>query len=243
LPWPDGKSLITSVGSQDSTVWLHDKDGDHQISSEGNAFGPAFSSDGKSLYFLMANGQTPGLELWVKDLSSGKLEKFLPGYSFDSYAVSRDGKQVAFAMTDQTGRPSMWIAPTNRRSSPVRVSSARIEDSPFFLPDGDIVFRAFEGASNFLYRMKPDGTARRKVTTERILDAAAVSPDGRWLVAGTPGTDSDHPSVVKAFPLNGGEPIPLCLGFCQLTWDASGKFLFSNVRRLHEGTFPLPVLH
>ena len=91
--------------------------------------------------------------------------------------------------------------------------------------------------------MKPDGTARRKVTTERILDAVAVSPDGRWLVAGTPGTDSEHPSVVKAFPLNGGMPIPLCLGFCQLTWDASGKFLFVNVRRLHEGTFPLPVLH
>src|ERR1017187_3255909 len=31
---PDGKSLITSVGEHDLTVWLHDKDGDHQISSE-----------------------------------------------------------------------------------------------------------------------------------------------------------------------------------------------------------------
>ena len=77
---PDGKSLITAVGSQDSTVWFHDKDGDHQISSEGNALKPSFSSDGKSLYYLMANGQTPGYELQVKDLTGGNTESLLPGY-------------------------------------------------------------------------------------------------------------------------------------------------------------------
>jgi Tol biopolymer transport system component len=44
---PDGKSIVTSVGSQDTTVWMPDKDGDHQISSEGNASSPSFSSDGK----------------------------------------------------------------------------------------------------------------------------------------------------------------------------------------------------
>ena len=31
----DGKSLITSVGIKDSTVWVHDPQGEHQISSEG----------------------------------------------------------------------------------------------------------------------------------------------------------------------------------------------------------------
>ena len=54
---PDGKSLITSVGSQDHTVWLHDKDGDHQISSEGNTSSPSFSSDGRNLYFLKATAR------------------------------------------------------------------------------------------------------------------------------------------------------------------------------------------
>ncbi len=42
----DGKSLIASVGSEESTVWLHDKDGDHQVSSEGYASSPHFSADG-----------------------------------------------------------------------------------------------------------------------------------------------------------------------------------------------------
>ena len=182
---PDGKSLITSVGTQDHMVWLHDKDGDHPISSEGNAFSPTFSSDGRSLYFLMANGQTRGAELWVKDLNSGKVERVLPDYPMESYSVSRDGKQVAFSMNDQSGRSNLWIAPTSRRSSPVHISSAAVEDSPFFLPDGDLVFRAIEGGSNFLYRMKADGTGRRKITPDRILDSVGVSPDGRWVVAGS----------------------------------------------------------
>ena len=129
---PDGKSLITSVGSQDLTVWLHDKDGDHQISSEGNTSSPAFSADGRKLYFLKANGQTRGNELWSKELNSGKEERVLPDYPILGYSVSRDGKELAFAMKDQSGHTNLWIAPTSRRSSPVRISSAAVEDSPFF---------------------------------------------------------------------------------------------------------------
>jgi dipeptidyl aminopeptidase/acylaminoacyl peptidase len=238
---PDGKSLITSVGSQDSMVWLHDKSGDQQISSEGISLSPSFSSDGNSLYFMMANGQTAGFELWIKDLVSGKMERLLPGYSIDQYSVSRDGKQVAFAMSDQSGHPSLWIAPTTRRSSPVRISTTVIEDSPFFLPDGDVVFRAGEGGSNFIYRMKVDGTGRRKVTSERILDAVGVSPDGRWLIASTPGPDSDHPNVAKAFPLNGGQSVAVCLDYCQLIWDTSGKFLYLSLPSIRESTYALPV--
>ena len=77
-------------------MWLHDKGGDHQISSEGNASSPSFSSDGRRLYFLMSNGQTQGEELWVKDLAGGKIDRVLPGNSMEAYSVSRDGKEVAF---------------------------------------------------------------------------------------------------------------------------------------------------
>ncbi len=36
----DGKSLITSVGTRDQTVWVHEKDGDLQVTSEGRANSP-----------------------------------------------------------------------------------------------------------------------------------------------------------------------------------------------------------
>jgi serine/threonine protein kinase len=250
---PDGKSLITSVGAEDRSVWLHDKDGDHPISSEGNTSLPRFSSDGHSLYFLKTVGQTGSDELWVKDLNSGKQQRILSEYPLQeysagrdvkqAYSVSQDGKEVAFSMKDQSGHTNVWIAPTSRRSSPVRISSAAVEDVPFFLPDGDLIFRAIEGGSSFIYRMKTDGTSRRKITPERILDIAAVSPDGRWVVAGSPNPDEEHPASMKAFPVDGGASVPLCDDYCVLNWDTAGKYSYFTFLPTGSGSYALPVIH
>jgi eukaryotic-like serine/threonine-protein kinase len=249
---PDGKSLITSVGSEDRSVWLHDKDGDHPISSEGSTSLPMFSSDGQSLYFLKTKGQTSGDELWVKDLSSGKEERILKDYPLQeysagrdvkqAYSVSQDGKEVAFSMKDESGHTNLWIAPTSRRSSPVRIPSAAVEDIPFFLPDGDLIFRAIEGGSSFLYRMKTDGTGRRKITSERILDIASVSPDGRWVVAGAPNSDEEHPASMKAFPVDGGASVPLCVDYCVLSWDTAGRYAYISFLPYGAGSYALPVM-
>ena len=249
---PDGKSIITSVGSEDRSVWLHDKDGDHPISSEGNTSLPRFSSDGHSLYFLRAIGQTGSDELWIKDVNSGKEEKILTEYPMQeysagrdvkqAYSVSRDGKEVVFSMKDQDGHTNLWIAPTSRRSSPVRIFSAAVEDLPFFLPDGDLIFRAIEGGSNYLYRMKPDGTGRRKITSERILDISAVSPDGRWVAAGSPNSDEEHPAGMKAFPVDGGISVPLCIDYCHVTWDAAGRYVYFFFMPNGSGSYALPVI-
>ena len=91
---PDGKSLITAVGSQDHTVWLHDKDGDHQISSEESTSSPAFSSDGRNLYFLKANGQTHGEELWIKDLIVERRRRFCPITQFRDTPCREMGKKL-----------------------------------------------------------------------------------------------------------------------------------------------------
>jgi serine/threonine protein kinase len=237
----DGKSFITSVGSTDSTVWIHDHDGDHQISSEGEARAPSFSADGNSLYFLMIDGKSHLSELWVRDLKSGKMDRVLPGISVDTYSVSTDGKQVAFAANDSAGHAGIWVAPSNRRSAPVRISTDQIEDSPRFLPDGDLVFRALEGSSNFLYRMKADGTARRKIVSERILDLFGMSPDGRWIVIGTPNPNQqEHTAGTKALRLDSGERVLICPGFCDMKWDSSGKLAILNFSFANDSyAFPL----
>ncbi len=238
---PDGKSFITAVGSQDSTVWMHDKNGDHQISSEGFASLPKFSTDERSLYFLMASGQTRDQELWRQDLASGKMEQVLNGYPMESYSLSNDSKEVAFVMTDASGRSGLWVAPTSRRSSPVHISSAAVEDSPFFLPDGDLVFRAIEGGSNFLYRMKTDGTDRHKITPDRILDCTGVSPDGRWVVASSPSSDEDHPASLRAIALDGGAAVVLCTTLCKFTWDKRGRSVYLSMPNRYLGSYLLPV--
>jgi eukaryotic-like serine/threonine-protein kinase len=247
----DGKSFITAVGSRDSTEWLHDKDGDHAISSQGSASAPSFSADGKSLYYILSNGQEPAGELWIKDLASGKAERLLASIPIQPhsaaqapFAISHDGKQAAFATNDPNGHSSVWIAQTNRRSSPVRISPAGAsDDSPRFLPDGDLVFRSIEGKSNFLYRMKSDGTGRRKIIPQPILDLVTLSPDGRWFVSAVPSNDSEHTPVVSAFAVDGSSSIPLCQSYCHFTWDVTGEFVYVSLESaaLKQRTYVFPV--
>ncbi len=250
---PDGKSLITSVGTEDRSVWLHAKDGDHQVSSEGNTALPRFSSDGHSLYFLKSIGQTAGDELWIKDVDSGKEERILTAYPMQeysagrdvkqAYSVSPDGKEVAFSMKDKGGHTNIWIAPTSRRSSPVRITSAAVEDLPFFLPDGDLMFRAIEGGSSFIYRMKTDGSGRRKIIPGRILDIASVSPDGRWIIAASPNIDEEHTASMKAFPVDGGPPVTMCLEYCVVNWDTTGRYAYFTFLRAGSDSYALPLMH
>ena len=49
---PDGRSLVTAVALESSTLWIHDARGERQISVlEGNAADPKFSLDGSKLYY------------------------------------------------------------------------------------------------------------------------------------------------------------------------------------------------
>jgi serine/threonine protein kinase len=237
---PDGRSIITSVGNRNSSVWYHDKNGDHQVSSEGDSFAPAFALDATKIYFLSSSGGSGSVsgELRVKDLASGKIESVLPGYSVDSYSVSPDGKLVAFVLIDATRHPTIWIARTDRRTSPTRISSASSEDSPYFLPDGDIVFRALENGVNFLYRMKSDGSDRRKITPDRILDLAGTSPDGRWIEVTRP-RSGESPAARSVISIDGQGSVDLCTAICDTGWDASGNSMFIS---FPNQSFVLPVV-
>jgi hypothetical protein len=121
----------------------------------------------------------------------------------------------------------------------VRISSTEVEDSPQFLPDGDLVFRAVEGGSNFLYHMKTDGSARNKITGERVLDLYTVSPDGRWVTASAPISNQEHTAAIKAFRMGGNEELLVCALNCLIDWDNSGKFVFFTFQ--NGNTYALPL--
>ena len=238
----DGKSAITAVGNDDSTIWLHDKDGDRQLSTNGSADSPLFSADGKTLYFLVANGQSLKHELWKRDLAGGDQENVLPGYSMQSYSVSRDGKLVAFSVTNRDGHASIWVAPADRSASPVKLTpSGGNEDTPHFLPNDDLIFRLIERDHNYVYRMKMDGSGREKVSDEPVLDLVNVSPDGRWVVAASAPSSRNEAFGTRAIPVSGGLPILLCHSYCWTLWDSSGKSFFLNSEDIYNGTYILPV--
>jgi len=244
---PDGQSFITSVGATDTTVWIHDSSGEHQMSSEGQSDAASFSNDGKLLYYMGISGRSTDWELYVRDLVTGKSERMVPGYAVDSYSVSHDGKLVAFSQIDANNHSAIWVGPTSRLLSPVQIASSASDDHPSFLPDGDILFRSIENGTGYIYRMKPDGSNRRKVVPSSIFDLHSVSPDGRWAIASEPSIEAvSIGAFAFAFPVAGGEPVILCRTYCEPLWDAGGHSLFVFMPDLNgqedsQRTFVLPL--
>ncbi|HYL65418.1 MAG TPA: protein kinase [Candidatus Methylomirabilis sp.] len=245
----DGKSFLTSVGTRDSTVWIHDEKGEHQMSSEGSTSWGVFSADKKRFFYLKQSGQSEEAELWTTDLTTGQKEQVLPGYGTEpgiasgNFAISKDGQMVAIARRDEKGNSHLWMAATDHRSAPGELESAGNEDSPFFLPDGDLVYRAEENGSNYLYTRKPDGSGRRKLREQPILELSAVSPDGRWTTLGQrDDADKDHPYRIEAYPIASGEPVLICRTLCFTGWTIDGRYMFLQFGASREmGTFFLPV--
>jgi len=222
----DGSSLITSVGSTQSTVWVHDAQGDRQVSSEGYAVDPEFSHDGKKLYYLIRRNGLSGAftrqdgELWVADLTTEQSERLLGDTFVTGYQISADDTQVVFSASDKDGRSHLWLASLDFRFPPRRFESSVEEDEPRWDASGQIYFRAAEGKQNFVYRMNSDGSKRTKVLPNPILELHAISPDGRWAVVAEGSTVH-----MNAEPLDGGMPVPVCAIYCGVAWSRDGRTL------------------
>jgi serine/threonine protein kinase len=216
---PDGRSFVTSIGTSQSTLWIHDSRGDRQITSEGFAVLPSFSPDSKKLYYLLRAGEAQSItsgELWVADLESGLRQRLLPDFLMRHYSISADGQRIVFVASNEAGRYPVWVATLNRRSSPRQVTT-RDARKAFFGTTGDVLFSGQENGTNFLYRVKEDGSdlpeplpipdylGRRVYLAD---SGFSVSPNGKWAVVRSP-TD-DMPTGVVVYPIGGGSPTLIC---------------------------------
>jgi hypothetical protein len=190
----------------------------------------------------MDNGQTQGFELWVRDVLSGGTERVLPGYVMQDYSVSADGKEAVFAKADANGHTGLWAVALNHRSAPRHLESSAIEDSPRFLPNGDVIFRSIEGGIDFLYRMRTDGSQRQKISPKRIFDLFDASPNGQWAVVLSEGSDEEKSPTVMAVPVEGGAPVRICSIACVAGWSVHGEYMFLNFYQLeNQNTYLLPL--
>jgi DNA-binding winged helix-turn-helix (wHTH) protein/Tol biopolymer transport system component len=234
----DGRTLITSAGIRESTVWLHDRRGDRQISGEGFASMPGlgfaipsahstFSPDGKSLYYLVREKGSRTWnsgELWMADINSGRTEPVLPGVSMSGFDIAPDGERVAFWTPDAAGTPRAWVAPLDRRSPPKQLTLSEAE-WPSFGPGGEIYVLMREGAQQLVSSIGPDGIAHRMTTADPNAIFTADSPNGDFLLTGF--------SPLIAQPVQGGSPIRIC-SFCSVGWGPGAKFLYFRFRGVGE---------
>jgi hypothetical protein len=233
---PDGRSLITSIGTRQGSLWIHDDSGDRPLTTEGyvpymeqtpvSGSVPLFSRDGRSLFYMRS--EAPGIpaELWRADLGSEKSDKVFPGIPMVEYDISDDGKAIVYS-TQPAGKPGqIWLAPMDR-SSPSQLVSADGRDSPRFGPDGQIVYRVWDGVNHYLEKMGRDGSGRTRVAQYPVGLLYFMSPDRRWIlnVATMNGVGGTF-----AVPMDGGPPRRICSG-CPVLWDADGRFMYVSVAR------------
>ena len=176
---PDGRSLVTSVGTRRSAIWIHDAAGERAISSEGYASAPRLSRDGTRVFYLFvrdwwlsAGGWVPAsAELRSVDLASGKTDSVLPGV--------RHGLRY-FARRERSGlhdhgrvenrrfgwRPSTGARHLARSLEPeIRCPSALTEISS-----------SGRWRRKRLVRIKKDGSGRERITTARSWTSSACRP-------------------------------------------------------------------
>ena len=65
------------------------------------------------------------------------------------------------------------------------------------------------------------------------------SPDGRWIVAATSQPDEEYTVATKAFAIDGSETASICIRYCLVRWDTTGKFVFLYLPRPTKGTYLL----
>ena len=248
--FPDGDSLVTSVGIDQGALWVHDAGGERAVTSEGSVMAeramPSFSRDGNRLYYVLrrqggssmsrmrsitsslGESSSSASELWRLDMESGKSEELVTGFSIVEYHVASDESEVVFSTQSAGERSQIWLATLDRRSPPKRLAAAG-EESPLFGSNGNILFQLSEGTADYLARMTRDGSGRSKVVPDPILTLQTISPDGEWVVALARNPAAVRGSTSYAIPVGGGVRRPICPSMCEVRWAPDGRFLYVTV--------------
>ncbi|HEX4135948.1 MAG TPA: protein kinase [Bryobacteraceae bacterium] len=246
---PDGRSFVTSVGSSQSTLWVHDAKADRQITSEGFAFLPSFSGDGKTLYYLersRAGRRFVSGELWSVSLETGRTTRLLPDFLMEHYDVSPDGKRIVFLGVDEAGHSQLWLASLDASTPPRHLASPQYADRALFDPHGGVLFVGGERGVYYLYHVNDDGTGLRKLLPTQISFLYAISPDGKAVAVWATNNDVD----INAY--DGSSQTVICRGCgtageenrgvtpSLLSWSRDQKFLYLHYTGTRQ-TYAVPL--
>jgi eukaryotic-like serine/threonine-protein kinase len=242
---PDGRSLITAIGQRQSAIWVHDDNGERPLSSEGLAFDPRLSADGRRVYFLLQ--PTAGAvtsELRSIDLVTGQERRLLEGIVREhdihkpQYDISPDEQEVVYSARNAKGEFEVWLARLDRRIAPRLI--ARRAAFPSFGRRDDLFFVALEERSSTLVRTRKDGSERQAIAHHGpVINRAGVSPDGNWVIAFVSAKENG-PSATLALPVGGGSAREICNRLCWPRWAPDGRSVYVNVYDLAQ-TLVIPL--
>ena len=115
----------------------------------------------------------------------------------NDHGISPDGTQLVISDQTETGRSMIYSLPIEG-GDPKKVTRLSPSYWHGWSPDGKyIYFNSVRNGTMQIWRMKADGSEEEQITTDEYNDwFAHPSPDGRWIVYVTSGTDvpaDSHP--------------------------------------------------
>lgn len=231
---PDGRSLITAVASRQRPVWFHDASGDRQISLEAYGRQPAFYAAGRKVYYIGKIGDMPsrdGGTLWAGDLETGHNEPVFQNLNVINLDISTDGRLLA-GVLDSAGTLSVWLASLDQRTPPKQIPGVEA-DWAFLGPAGAVFFQSRKEGSQdtteFLFRIREDGSGREQIRREPITELHSVSADGNWVTAMSPISDGKAGISEYAFPITGGPRVHMCEPPCRAIFGRDGKSIYFEI--------------
>ena len=237
---PDGRSLITAVGTRQSSPWLHSPAGDRIAPIEGIASDVHLSLDGARVYCLLSKTANAPQILTRIDLPSGRADRLLAAFSMKDFDISADEQTIVF--TSARGeRREIWIASPDGQFTPRQLVDSG--DQPHLTSDGGVLFRALGERDNHLDRVGRDGGGRRRVVAAPIIEVHGVSPDGRWAsVDAAFGAVHSAPQTHLIETLT-GVATRICENGCRIRWAVDGRHLYvsGNPNASMGQTFAIPL--
>jgi Tol biopolymer transport system component len=151
---------------------------------------PAWSPDGKYLYFASDRGGSMNLRRVPIDEVSGKTlgepePITTPAQNLAHPSLSADGKRIVYTSALITANIQQLTldASGGAKGEPAWVTTgSRIWSAPDPSPDGEwVVFYSLTQPGGHLYVAHPDGTGLRRVTGDATDRVPRWSPDSKWI--------------------------------------------------------------
>jgi DNA-binding winged helix-turn-helix (wHTH) protein/Tol biopolymer transport system component len=168
---PDGTRVTgVNLDGTRAEVWISDvrRGASTRVTHSGLAASPAWSADGRVVYFASRNDGP--FEIWSRDADgAGKpARRFSAGRHALPLSASPDGRMLAFLQTADATRADIWMLPLDGHPARPLVQSPFDETAASFSPDSSMI--AFQSAE----------TGRWEIYVQRI-------GDGRRIVVSTNG--------------------------------------------------------
>jgi Tol biopolymer transport system component len=211
IEWmPDGQGFIMSAAEPAATspqIWHMDypTGGARRVTNDlNNYIGVSLSDDGRSIATVQAENTS---NLWVmqdgdaargRQLTTGRNR----GDGLAGLSWTKDGRIVFSSVA--SGRPEIWMIDADGSNARQLTNHEYPSMVPSASPDGKyIVFQRFRSEGVHIWRMLPDGSDAKPLTTGGAEFQPVAGPDGSVFYFSP---TSGQPITYKV-PIEGGEPV------------------------------------